>query len=376
MVVRFLRKTAGLKRLLARIRGTFDPGQKHPRSGNSTKWIPLVAALESGLAQKHQRTGSSTRWTSRDRRSGGERRHCWRDRRLVKDPRYSGPEKRSGKERRSGTDRRCSLATDLYKDKRQHPRAKVHWPLTIRGFRGAIRAEMKDVGAGGALLYANDLLMTREIFSISLDEGCGYQGTWSALARVVRSGIHYGEECDYPYGFGIEFIRLSEDGREFLRTFVSGRPRRIMTGTQVPTLSQPSKGEMIMEQEKRCVDLLVSPDAYPTAKLLVRKELGSDAEISVNQVSFHREMWRTLAKYCKQRVAHADISSSQELVVSLNAVADAIMSEVSADEKRERNRDTYQAFADFVAEINARTDLDTVRKAQMIHDRAFALKID
>jgi hypothetical protein len=268
------------------------------------------------------------------------------------------------------------LATDLYREKRRHPRAKVDWPLTIRGFRGAIRGEMKDVSAGGALLYANDLLMTREIFSISLDEGCGYQGTWSALARVVRFGIGYGKECDYPHGVGVEFVRLSEDGREFLRTLVSEGPRRTTTGIEVPTLAQSSKGEMAMEQEKRFIDLLVSPDVYPTVKLLARNESGSDAEISVNEVSFHREMWRTLAKYCKQRAAHADISSSEELTISLNALADSITTEINADEKRERNRDGYQSFADFVAEINARTDLDTIRKAQMIHDRASELKFD
>jgi hypothetical protein len=235
---------------------------------------------------------------------------------------------------------------------------------------------MKDVSAGGAFLYANDLLMTREMFSISLDEACGYQDTWSVLARVVRFGRQHGENCDYPHGVGVEFIRLSEDRREFLRTLISECPRRTMTDTQVDTLSQRSKGEMIMEHEKRFVDLLVAPDVYPTVKLLARKEGGSDEEMSVNTISFHREMWRTLAKYCKQRLAQADISPSQELARSLNALADSIMSEVNADEKRERNRDAYQAFADFVAKTNARTDLDMVRKAQIIHDRASELKFD
>jgi hypothetical protein len=351
-VVRFLRKTSGLEKLLASIRSTFDPGQKRRQMGNRT------------------------RWTSRDRRSGRERRQFRRDRRLVTDPGYSALEKRSGKERRSGTDRRRFSATDLYQEKRRHPRAKVNWPLTIRGFRGAIRGEMKDVSAGGALLYANDPLRTREIFSISLDKGCGYQDTWSVLARVVRFGIQYGEECACPHGFGVEFIRLSDDRREFLRALISEGPMGAMTGTRMDTLSQPSKGGTVMEQEKRFVDLLVAPDVYPTVKLLVRKKPGSDAEMSVNTISFHREMWRTLAKYCKQRVVHADISSSQELAISLNAIADSIMSEVSADEKRERNRDAYQSFADFVTEINARTDLDTIRKAQIIHDRASELKFE
>ncbi len=357
-VHRFLRETFDLEKLLAGIRSTFGRRQKHQQTGNGARWT------------------SRMRWLSRDRRSGIERRQFWRDRRLVKDPWYSGPERRSGKERRNGTDRRRSVATDLYQEKRQHPRAKVNWPLTIKGFRGAIRGEMKDVSAGGAFLHANDLLTTREMFSISLDEGCGYQDTWSVLARVVRLGTQYGEKCDYPHSVAVEFIRLSADRREFLRTLISECPRGSMTGTQMDRLSQPSRGEMIMEQEKRFVDLLVAPDVYPAVKLLVRKEPGSDDEMSVNTISFHREMWRNIAKYCKQRVAHADISSSQELVISLNAIADSIMSEISADEKRERNRDAYQAFADFVAKTNARTDLDTVRKAQIIHDRASELKFD
>jgi len=356
-VHRFLRKTFDLEELLAGIRSTFGRRQKHQQTGNGARWT------------------SRMRWLSRHRRSGIERRQFWRDRRLVKDPWYSGPERRSGKERRSGTDRRDSLPADLYQEKRQHPRAKVNWPLTIKSFRGAIRGEMKDVSAGGALLYANDLLTIREIFSIRLDEQCGYQDTGSVVARVVRFGVQYGEECDYPYGFGVEFIRLSEDRRGLLRTLISEGPMGTTTGTQIDRLSQLSKGEMIMEEEKRFVDLLVAPDVYPTVKLLVRKEPGSDDQMSVTTISFHREMWRTLAKYCKQRIAHADISSSQELVTSLNAIADSIMSEVSADEKRERNKDAYQSFADFVAKINARTDLDTIRKSQLIHDRAFELKL-
>ncbi len=89
-----------------------------------------------------------------------------------------------------------------------------------------------------------------------------------------------------------------------------------------------------------------------------------------------KEVWSNLAKDCKNHASRMDVSASQELISALNLFADSIMSEIHAEEKRERNRDAYQAFADFVAEINSRSDLDSVRKAQTIHDRAAELKLD
>jgi hypothetical protein len=51
------------------------------------------------------------------------------------------------------------------------------------------------------------------------------------------------------------------------------------------------------------------------------------------------------------------------------------MSEIAAAEKRDKNREVYGSFADFVAEISARTDIDKARKAQMIHDRSCQLRV-
>jgi hypothetical protein len=89
----------------------------------------------------------------------------------------------------------------------------------------------------------------------------------------------------------------------------------------------------------------------------------------------HKEVWLNLANDCKQHASQIDAFASQELISALNLFADSIMSEIHAEEKRERNRDAYQAFADFVAQISSRSDLDSVRKAQMIHDRAAELRL-
>jgi hypothetical protein len=48
---------------------------------------------------------------------------------------------------------------------------------------------------------------------------------------------------------------------------------------------------------------------------------------------------------------------------------------LDAEEKRERNRSAYEYFSDFVSTIIARTDLDNIRKAQIIHDKAGELRL-
>jgi hypothetical protein len=43
--------------------------------------------------------------------------------------------------------------------------------------------------------------------------------------------------------------------------------------------------------------------------------------------------------------------------------------------RTERNKQIFESFADFVLETTGRTDLDKVRKGQMIHDGAFSLRL-
>ena len=129
-----------------------------------------------------------------------------------------------------------------------------------------------------------------------------------------------------------------------------------------------------MVEEKGSMELVVNPDLYPVVKLIWKNAATQDKALEA-ATPLHKEVWIELANDCKDRAAKIDAFSSQELASGLNLVADLIMGEVNAEEKRERNRATYDSFADFVAEINARTNLDKTRKAQFIHDRASQLKL-
>jgi hypothetical protein len=87
-------------------------------------------------------------------------------------------------------------------------------------------------------------------------------------------------------------------------------------------------------------------------------------------VSFPKELWMNLARACDV-VAHGmDAFSSPKVQKALNLMADKIIAEIDAEDRRSRYKELYESFFDFVVEINKRTDLDRVRKAQLIHDKA------
>jgi len=356
----------------------------------------LQQQMDHKLSRKRPGWGPATRGSRRDRR------HLWKDRRLIKDPWYSRPERRSGRDRRARKDnmrpstvgnRLSHPATDLsivkrtyarvfekfwprrtslFQEKRQHARVNVGWPLTMKGFSGAMRGKMKNISAGGGFICVANFLKRGEIFSVKLDKGSVSGRGMALLARVVRSGIHCADDIQYPYGVAVEFVRVSDDDREMLCAFVSQRLKEVATGDRIGFIDEPREGEDDMIEENGSMELIANPSSYPVMKVMWR-EAGAQDIFEVT-TPLNKEVWLRLATEC--RGCAAAIDASQKMISCLNLVADMIMSEISSENRRERNREAYTLFADFIAEIDARTDLDKTRKAQVIHDRAHQLKID
>ena len=364
----------------------------------------LLTIVQTALQQQmdHQVSRKQTGLGTANRGARRDRRHLWKDRRLIKDPCYSGPERRNGRNRRTRKDNRrsCTVGnrlshpttdpsivkrtyarlfeklwprrTSLVQEKRQHARVNVSWPLAIKGFVGAMRGKMKNVSAGGAFICAANFLKRGEMFSVKIDRGSVSDRGMALLAKVVRSGIHCVDDIKYPYGVAVEFLRASDDDRQMLCTFISQRLKEVATGSEIGFIEKPREGEDDMTEEKGSMELIANPTSYPVVKVMWRE--GGAQETFEATTPFNKEVWINLATECKNRAATID--ASQKMVSCLNLVADMIMSEVNAEDRRERNREAYNLFADFIAEIGARTDLDKTRKAQMIHDRAHQLKID
>jgi CheY-like chemotaxis protein len=364
----------------------------------------LLRIVRTALQQQmdHQASSKQSGWGTANRGSCRDRRDLWKDRRLIKDPWYSGPERRSGGDRRTRKDNMglCTVGnglshratdlsnvkrayarlfekfwprrTSLVQEKRQHTRVNVSWPLTIHGFLGAMRGKLKNISAGGAFICASNFLKRGEIFSVKIDRGSVSDRGRTLLAKVVRSGIHCVDDIKYPYGVAVEFVRVSDDDRQMLCAFVAQRLREATTDSRIEFIEEAKKGEDEVTEEKESMELVANPSFYPVVKVMW-KEAGTQ-EVFEATTPFSKEVWLKFATECRNRASAIDLS--HRMVSCLNVIADMIMNEIDAEYRRERNREAYNLFADFIAEIDARTDLDKTRKAQMIHDRAHQLKMD
>ncbi|HYR03292.1 MAG TPA: response regulator, partial [Syntrophobacteria bacterium] len=95
----------------------------------------LLSTVQGALSRRMQcqRRASEGRESFRTWPPGRDRRRLWKDRRLIKDPCYPGPERRSGKDRRGGGEPVHPWDTGPLQEKRHHRRVNVKWPLTIKG---------------------------------------------------------------------------------------------------------------------------------------------------------------------------------------------------------------------------------------------------
>ena len=82
-----------------------------------------------------------------------------------------------------------------------------------------------------------------------------------------------------------------------------------------------------------------------------------------------------LARACDEIAHGMGAFSSPKVREALNLMADRIIAQMDAEDRRLRNKESYESFFDFVVAISNRADLDIVRKAQLIHERAEQIQI-
>jgi CheY-like chemotaxis protein len=337
----------------------------------------LLSTVQGALSRRmqYQRRASEEREDFPPWPSGRDRRRLWKDRRLIKDPCYPGPERRSGKDRRSGGEPVYPWDPGCLQEKRQHRRVNVKWPLTIKGPWGTMQGEIRNISAGGAFLCAGNFLKLHETIAFKLGNIAAADRTLSVLARVVRSNIYCLDDMAHAYGIAVEFVDISDDDRRTLTNYTSQHAAGSEIIYSKPLLESPSRGGRTMVEEKKSVELMINPTLYPAVKIVLNEQ-ASEHEVFEVTAPLHKEVWLHVAKDCKERAAAMDVVASQGLVSALNSLGDMIFAQVNAEEKRERNREAYESFADFVSTINTRTDLDKIRKAQLIHDKASELQLN
>lgn len=113
----------------------------------------------------------------------------------------------------------AKFAWTFQKDKRQHPRVDITWPVRIQTSQGTIEADTKNIGLGGAFICCHEPLPLRENFRLTINSP--NHDPLMVKAEVVWSNINVPDEKIVNRGMGIRFIQLTEDDREFLSEMIS-----------------------------------------------------------------------------------------------------------------------------------------------------------
>ena len=127
-----------------------------------------------------------------------------------------------------------------------------------------------------------------------------------------------------------------------------------------------------MKAVRRFIMLEINPELYPEMELSFNEISEHEDKLLETKVAFPKEFWLNLADTLKQVGYDVDDSARE----GFNFISKKIMSEVEAENRRLKFKEAYESFADFIIEINKRTELDNVRKAQMIHDMAHQMKLE
>ena len=113
------------------------------------------------------------------------------------------------------------LAEVVIREKRQHERVEIKWPVKIESSHGPITGETKDVSLGGTFIICQKPLPLGESFSLTLyipdDEPL------NITAEVVWSNINVPESKIVTRGMGIRFIKISEEARKRLTEGIEHR---------------------------------------------------------------------------------------------------------------------------------------------------------
>jgi len=99
---------------------------------------------------------------------------------------------------------------------RRYPRAEVRWPCTLGDAVKPIKAELRDISDGGALIYCQDSLELNETLQMVIKPPDG--DSLEITIEVVWSDF---TDDNTPRRFGARFIEISEQDRRYLLNMIS-----------------------------------------------------------------------------------------------------------------------------------------------------------
>lgn len=263
----------------------------------------------------------------------------------------------------------------MSQEKRLYPRVRVNWPITIKTSHGPISAVMRDISAGGALVCGWKPLRPDEESLASNYHTLASKLRLSIGAKVVRQDIEHLDDETMSISMAIQFTKLSGEVREVISTLVSAYLKGEGLESATDLGHRICEESMMSELNIQSAKVEIKPSSYPMMKLCWKQQHEYENDEFETDVSLPREFWMHVARACDEIAHGMGAFSSPKVREALNLMADRIIAQMDAEDRRLRNKESYESFFDFVVAISNRADLDRVRKAQLIHERAEQIQI-
>jgi hypothetical protein len=106
----------------------------------------------------------------------------------------------------------------MEEERRQHPRARVSWPVTIQTEEDTIERATYNISPHGAFIRGLSPLELHEVVDMTIS---GPDHPITVKARVVWSSSQVPPKEDMPRGVGVEFINIPDENREIIFPLVS-----------------------------------------------------------------------------------------------------------------------------------------------------------
>lgn len=108
----------------------------------------------------------------------------------------------------------------MEEERRENPRTKVNWPVTIQTEEGAIERATYNISSDGAFIRGLSPLELHEVVDMTIS--CSDHPI-TVKSRVVWSSNQVPLAKDMPRGVGVEFINVSDEHREIISSLVLAR---------------------------------------------------------------------------------------------------------------------------------------------------------
>ncbi|MBT8406139.1 MAG: PilZ domain-containing protein [Deltaproteobacteria bacterium] len=106
------------------------------------------------------------------------------------------------------------------RERRQHPRAVVSWPVIVKSSRGLMAGETKDISFTGAFISCREPLKPNEVLEISISVSL-LSPRVQAIAEVVWSNPSSSDEEYKPRGMGVRFTKIDTTDHEMISALVA-----------------------------------------------------------------------------------------------------------------------------------------------------------